>query len=702
MSTSPSHATLRNFETLFDSTPRILDRAMDYWASGKVMGCELVMGSGPLPTHYRATVRGSGDAAYTVTVQLAPAQKEAGREIGGCGDGPTIDATSCDCPYTATPYCKHIGAVLYELRERICGGMPDDDGRGRRADRETAKIPRYVLEPIMNRIEQEVQESDGRHVLFFWSVNCVDYAEHLRLLAPQSEAPLIPAPEAGRMILGPMEEYRQLHGGDDGDPGDPGAPGHGLPGAMPFNPLHGSNPFDQALSGLDAVVRNALHSTDYANACLNLAVAIQALAAFTNATRDDLHILSNANDVLVSQIRCYMENVASDADSPTASMALDRIVEAAYSPDIQFYDPMNAAMLLGSALAFARHDDKTMWAYDVIDTALERFSPAHDGELPLATLSVSRHILRHYLLMVAYDLHTLADDREGREALFRDYPSFAPLALVRVIELMRAGRFRQAMQAARSFLTAASSLDGSNEIGQGGLLDGLLPHGWHTIMECCAEGMDDADALASLYRHYIVHANDQADVAYVDRLRRLLRITTNADDEEWHAQALMLARDCARNIAWRIKHQPEMVENDDGSDGRHSSWRNPAYERLIVDERLSDDALTYCTTVDYPPLPLLKTMAIAHPDRARDVIYAAMPPGALPSDLTGTLVHSSGSVSRDDLGLDARRPVYRQIAKQLKRLATVFGEDEARELAHIVVARYPNRRALAEELGFML
>lgn len=696
MSTSPSHATLRNFETLFAATPQILGRATDYWANGRIVE---VMAAASEPLHYRATVLGSGDAVYTVEVRLERSTN--GDELGDGGDSAVTDttiadlaivSTSCDCPYETTPYCKHIGAVLYELRERLRGDMPDDDGRNHRTAPRTTAIPRYVLAPIMERIEQEVNESNGRHVLFFWSVNCVDYADHLRLIAPQPEVPIIPAPEAGRMILGPMEEYRRLHASDTEDPDDPDAPG--APNPFPLDALHGVNPFDQALSGLNAVVENALHSTDYANACLNLAVAIRALAAFTNATRDDRHILSNANDVLVSQIRCAMENVASDADSPTASMALDRIVEAAYSPDIQFYDPMNAAMLLASALAFARHDDKTIWAYDVIDTALERFSPEHDGELPLDALATSRHVLRHYLLMVAYDLRTLAGDRDGRDDLLRAYPTFAPLQLVRVVELMRAGRFRRAELMIRSFLADAGHDGGETEIGRGGLLDGLLPHGWLTLLECCAEGTDDADALASLYRRYIVHANDRADAVYVDRLRRLLRVCGQSDDD-WTATALGLARDCARNIAWRIKHRPEMT-GDDGSSSRHSAWRNPAYEKLIVDEGLSDDALTYCTTVDYPPLPLLRTMAIGHPDRARDVIYAAMPPGTLPDGFYGDTGFGDG------LNLDARRPVYRQIAKQLKRLATVFGEDEARQLARLVVDRYPNRPALAEELRFML
>ena len=83
----------------------------------------------------------------------------------------------------------------------------------------------------------------------------------------------------------------------------------------------------------------------------------------------------------------------------------------------------------------------------------------------------------------------------------------------------------------------------------------------------------------------------------MSKLRNLLRIYGGLSAEEWHDVADGLARDCARNIIDRIKYQPEITTK--GGTQRHSSWRNPAYEKLIVDERLSDAALTYCVMVDY-------------------------------------------------------------------------------------------------------
>ena len=134
-----------------------------------------------------------------------------------------------------------------------------------------------------------------------------------------------------------------------------------------------------------------------------------------------------------------------------------------------------------------------------------------------------------------------------------------------------------------------------------------------------------------------------------------------------------------------------------GGTQRHNSWRNPAYEKLIVDERLSDAALTYCPIVDYPPLPLLRTIAIEHPESAKSIILDAMPYGTMGAPVFRFTVERGV-----DNTLTARRTTYQQIAKQLRRFAAVFGDEETRVLAHEIVERYPNRTALREELAFAL
>lgn len=693
---------------MFDDAPWILERAFDYWQDGRVESVERIA-----PSLFHARVAGNETGFYDVDVRV---------DDSGC-----VMSSACTCPYHATPYCKHVGAVLYELRLRLSDDHEPDatDNTDTNDTRRRTHVPSYVLDGVLKRIEQEKRDADGSNILFFWSNRCIEYANHLT--REGTSETLIPTREAGRMMLGPMDAYHRRHGIHHHDD------------AIPFE--HDGMPYpddptlDEALAGFHTVVDNALHSTDWENACLNLAVAAEALAAFTNSVEDERHELSNENDLLSSEIRCYMENVARYADSATASIALGEIAKAAYTPDIQFYDPVNAAMLLASAAAFARHDDKTMWSYDVVDTALERFSERHDADLPHEALLPSRHVLRRYMLMVAYDVRRLAGDDEGCDTLRREHPDHAPLALMRVVTLLDARQYREARDAAETFLATVTDRDQADAyIMRNGLVPGLLPHGWRTILECCAEGMDDAARLTDLYRGYIVAGNDKGDVAYVNRLRRLLRAgdatdmddstsTDDTTDARWHDEARRLARRCARNVAERITSQPEMTTVDDGIRTiRRSSWRNPAYEKLIVDERLTDDALTYCVTIAYPPLPLLKTMAIGHPDKARETILETLPQSALSEDDIAQIARTgevpAGTPNRaanrmDDRkarGIGNRRAVsgarrmsatrgtYRQILKQLRRYAAVFGETEARRIAGLIADRYPNRPALHEEL----
>ena len=298
--------------------------------------------------------------------------------------------------------------------------------------------------------------------------------------------------------------------------------------------------------------------------------------------------------------------------------------------------------------------------------------------------------------MSAYDLYALSNDDAGREQLLSEYSESMALTLMNAANMIHEGHLRSAYMLAQDFLLSSRDMEDVDiDARHNGLLPDLLPHGWHTIMECCAEGLNDVGLLANVYRYYILSCNDRSDTHYVSKLRNLLRIYGGLSAEEWHDVADGLARDCARNIIDRIKYQPEITTK--GGTQRHSSWRNPAYEKLIVDERLSDAALTYCAIVDYPPLPLLRTIAIEHPESAKSIILDAMPYGTM-----GTPAFRFTVERGVDNTLTARRATYQQIAKQLRRFAAVFGDEETRVLAHEIVERYPNRTALREELAFAL
>ncbi|MBT1166273.1 SWIM zinc finger family protein [Bifidobacterium simiarum] len=715
--TLPPKPSLTEFERMFNDAPQILGRALDYWRDGRVSDLEEIA-----PSLFHARVLGSEGSGYDVDIRLdagAEAGDSSAREPKTGSAGRHVMSTACTCPYLRTPYCKHVGAVLYALRERFEEALPErtPSPNGHHVSPNPtaprATMPHYVLYDILARIDQQVAESGGGNPLFFWSPLCLQYAEHLR---SEKELQLIDPELAEHLVLEPLARYHERHGHhhddhhddvhDDrdglGGSDDPPVPEH-LADNDPYNPY--GDPYDpygerakdpeldHALEGLRVVAYNALHSTDYANACVNLSTCIQALTAIESTYPSDDDTLLEESAQLVNQIRCYMENVAQYADSATAGKALGEIANAAYTPHIQFQQPSNAAMLLASALAFAHHGDKIMWAYDVIDTALERFGPAHDHELEHEVLLMPRHDLYRYVLMVAYDLRRMADDEQSCRELWDANPDAAPLLLMHAATLMKDRRFAKAHRLVKDHLDRrADKLDADREIIHNGLLEDLLPHGWHTVLECCAEGMDDVDRLADVYRFLIVNCTTRSDAVYVARLRYLMQ-ANGASGEQWHDMATELARECSRNITERIRTQSDMPLYE-ANGRRSSSWRNPAYERLIVDERLSDAALTYCVTIDYPSMPLLKTMAINHPEDARQAIRNALPAGALDAKSI-----SPGTGRR---GMTTSRTTYRQIAKQLRRYEELFGDEEMRELARRIVEQYPNRRALREELAFAL
>lgn len=687
---------------MFEDTPLILERATDYWESGRVSSVQEIA-----PQLYHARVSGSADDCYDVDIRLSKDANGTNTNDQDATSGDTdhesatansptrIQSAACTCPYQRTPYCKHVGAVLYELRKQLIGVH----GNHRNNDTNNAHdgvntLPRAVLNPIQQHLDTRAEQGNG-HLLFLWSNQLREAAKTFRA-QPGEERPLIPPTDAQAMLSDAIHRCHERFIHDD----------------KHSDAYSKSYDYTEFIKTVQTIAGNALRSSAYASACENLRLCIHEVHALLLSAEndDDSEPLLTLMDDLAIRIRCYMENVAAFADSPTAGKALNTIAQAANDKGMRQYEPLNSMLLISSALAFAQYDDKRMWAYDVIENAITRnleYSCSEENdegdedtnEVDEETDFISDeslHVLQLFTLMNAYDLYVLSNDDTGREQLLRDYPESMALTLMDVADTIHEGHLRSAYMLAQRFLLSSRDMEDADiDVSRNGLLPDLLPHGWHTIMECCAEGLNDVGLLASVYRYYILFCNDRSDTHYVIELRNLLRVYRGLSADEWHDVAIGLARDCARNIIDRIKYQPEMTAK--GSTQRHSSWRNPAYEKLIVDERLSDAALTYCVTVDYPPLPLLRTIAIEHPESAKSIILDAMPYGTM-----GPPVFRFTAERGTDNTLTARRATYQQIAKQLRRFAAVFGDEETRVLAHEIVGRYPNRTALREELTFAL
>lgn len=691
MSTKPS---LGRFEIIFDDQPQILERARTYWKNDQVSGLEEIA-----PSLFHAQVTGSDSSPYDVDIRLDPERR--------------IMSTACTCPYQRTPYCKHVGAVLYALRTMLGEDVkpPNTDD----PPEPTVQLPHETLDGILYDIDERIRQSDGTHLLLFWSLDNLAGAK--TLIVPEGhEQPLIPAQEAIAFVLGIMDHYHQRYH-------DPDSSSEHSDDHAPDDGQDDDNPYAEVLDRVYLVSGNALQSTNYVSACHTLAFCVQSLCAFRGVVPKGHQALDGFINSLITRVCWYMDIVAQYADSATAGRALSEITSIAREPDMQFGSTTEAVLLMSSALAFARYDDKRMWAYDAIETALSEWHERHDHELD-DTQAKQRRSMRQALNIIAYDMYQLSDDEDGCRALWEANQYDGSLTLAHAALQMRRQQFQLARQTIERFLRAYGDVTRADQNARYTVMfDERLTHGWHTLLEGCAEGLNDVDALVDIYWYYIVSCNDKRDIPYLGKLRRLLESLGPFDGSEdtqvdsphsehdakeigdtgvWTRIVPDLAYDCARNVSERITTTERMM-SEDGGYTHHSRWRNPAYEQLIVNERLSDDALVYCATISYPPLPLLQTMAIDHADVARRIILDAMPVGAVP---IGAVPGKRNRFSRYgitmNMPLSSRRAVYRQIAKQLRRYETVFTHDEARELAHAIVDQYPNRPALRQELAFML
>ena len=82
--------------------------------------------------------------------------------------------------------------------------------------------------------------------------------------------------------------------------------------------------YTEFIKTVQAIAGNALQSSDYASACGNLRLCIHEVHALLLSSENDdgSEPLLTLMDDLAMRVRCYMENVAEFADSPTAAQTL--------------------------------------------------------------------------------------------------------------------------------------------------------------------------------------------------------------------------------------------------------------------------------------------------------------------------------------------------------------------------------------------
>lgn len=130
-------------------------------------------------------------------------------------------------------------------------------------------------------------------------------------------------------------------------------------------------------------------------------------------------------------------------------------------------------------------------------------------------------------------------------------------------------------------------------------LSAVLPHGWFTMLEAAYEGLDDFEGLAKVYGVYIAQGHLPQDSRYVDRLRWLLGDSTELTD--------MIGKLTKGFRPVRNAYQKPVP--------------NLAYEHLLREFQLSDEAVAYCESLRKSDLRctrrLSDTIAIGNADRVK-------------------------------------------------------------------------------------
>lgn len=129
----------------------------------------------------------------------------------------------------------------------------------------------------------------------------------------------------------------------------------------------------QALSGVDAVVGNAIVSTRWLDAVGNLAKAVEMTARFVGNVADRNNEGFDYLKDLIQTVRVYMDAVACNADPMTGEQALRMITQVACNEDFRL-NAMQMVELLSCGLSFAQWDDTRMFAYDALNKGIATMS----------------------------------------------------------------------------------------------------------------------------------------------------------------------------------------------------------------------------------------------------------------------------------------------------------------------------------------
>ena len=185
-----------------------------------------------------------------------------------------------------------------------------------------------------------------------------------------------------------------------------------------------------------------------------------------------------------------------------------------------------------------------------------------------------------------------------------------------------------------------------------------LPHTWMTILEAAYEHLKDREGLRRLYRYYIVIAQTEAESVVVRQLREL-------SGPDWPGDRDEIVRFYDKQPAYNMAVPV-----------------NPAYERLLREERLGAAALRYSRWDNERLIRMLDVIA-NDPESA----------GEAEERIMTILTDPDSAVYAKDTGDYANR-----IGRWIRRYDDAYGYGKATALAAQIVDIFPNRTMLRSAL----
>ena len=303
----------------------------------------------------------------------------------------------------------------------------------------------------------------------------------------------------------------------------------------------------QALSGVDAVVGNAIVSTRWLDVVGNLAKAVEMTARFVGNVADrDNEGFDYLKD-LIQTVRVYMDAVACNADPMTGEQALNIITQVACNEDFRL-NAMQMVELLSCGLSFAQWDDTRMFAYDALNkgfatmsdfasSALTLSNSADDSDirdmqtdsqsvaqvkndsslfedadalsaedlnnlamLDPALLSekeiaqAAQNQFDHAVQFLRHDLLRISGDVDEADRFLRDNHTSEPLADAYAARLIAAERWQDLLNFVDLVLR-----DKPNQVTMM-FPEEVVPYEWETIREAALEALGRRDELIAMYQ----------------------------------------------------------------------------------------------------------------------------------------------------------------------------------------------------------